>query len=374
MRLIDTNYMMEIEVQFTGANYTQDNEELCIYTGTQDAESLTIEVWDGSWKQVASFLSASSWNNISVATYLISSTLTVRFKGGTDTGDASESTWQIDSVLLHTWNGTNYEIQWEHQCWETPSDQVSYKIAVYGNISFDAGEEMNMRVWNYTSSGWDDPMPVAIDILLGWYNNTIKEAYHINEDGNTTWRYYGSSEVADATQSTFNIDQAGVWYQPLPHVQKLIVKADGNITRDGVWGSEPFRYSDTLVPAGTDILSTDWWYGAGNTTYYFNFTITWGDMTDDQFGLWLTQGENTSIEKISCASGAWRVYVYDTENINDKVSSHESGHASDQYGNVTVGSLSAYADYWFKAELDIGEGVLLEGVYRGDYVTYQEGT
>jgi len=100
------NYELDLEVQWTNATYTRTNEELCIKTGTTSAEDIKVYVWNAtgsSWHLILSDLTANSWNNISVTSYLTSSTFTVRFLGGTETGDTSQDTWQIDCTLLHTW-------------------------------------------------------------------------------------------------------------------------------------------------------------------------------------------------------------------------------------------------------------------------------
>lgn len=99
------NYVLDIEEQFTNVKYNRDNEELCIKTGmfSADAESIMVDVWNGSWTPLIGKLNASSWNNITVASYLNSSTFTIRFRDNTRTSDGIQSYWQIDAVLLHLW-------------------------------------------------------------------------------------------------------------------------------------------------------------------------------------------------------------------------------------------------------------------------------
>ena len=100
------SYLLDLEVQWTGVDYTQPNEYLCINGGTMGAEDIGVDVWYGStWNNVLTDLSP-GWNNISVGSYLDSSNLTIRFKGGTESADAVKDTWQIDTTLLHLWNYT----------------------------------------------------------------------------------------------------------------------------------------------------------------------------------------------------------------------------------------------------------------------------
>jgi len=99
------NYKLDLEVQWASANYTQDFEELCIYTGSLDAESIRIDVWNGGgWTNIALDLTGSDWNNFTVSTWLTSSTFTIRFRGDFEVGDTIQSSWEIDVCLLHTWD------------------------------------------------------------------------------------------------------------------------------------------------------------------------------------------------------------------------------------------------------------------------------
>ena len=68
-------------------------------------ENIRVDVWNGTaWQNLFTDLT-NGWNNISVSPYLTSSTLTIRFKGGTETGDATQDKWNMDVTLLHVWSG-----------------------------------------------------------------------------------------------------------------------------------------------------------------------------------------------------------------------------------------------------------------------------
>ncbi|MFX1248547.1 MAG: DUF2341 domain-containing protein, partial [Promethearchaeota archaeon] len=103
---LTTNYRLEQEIQWTNIPYEFEKEELCLYVGTTGTEDIIVEVWNGSnWVQVFSDLIANSWNNISITSYLNSSTFTVRFIDGTQTSDnTTQDQWQIDAALIHVWN------------------------------------------------------------------------------------------------------------------------------------------------------------------------------------------------------------------------------------------------------------------------------
>ena len=99
------NYKLDLEIQWTAANYTQDNEELCIHTGSLDSEGIRVDVWNGAdWTNIALDLVASDWNNFSISTWLTSSVFTIRFRGDIEVSDTTQSSWEIDVSLLHTWD------------------------------------------------------------------------------------------------------------------------------------------------------------------------------------------------------------------------------------------------------------------------------
>ncbi|MFX0123086.1 MAG: hypothetical protein ACFFAE_05570 [Candidatus Hodarchaeota archaeon] len=99
------NFEVDLEVQWTSAIYTRTNEELAIHTGDLGEESLLqVDVWTGSWQTLISYLNPNTWNNISVTSYLISPTFTIRFKGTNESIDWITDHWNIDITLLHTWD------------------------------------------------------------------------------------------------------------------------------------------------------------------------------------------------------------------------------------------------------------------------------
>ena len=97
------NYELDLEVQWTYVDYSEANEELCIYGGTVGSENIRVDVWTGSeWVNLFTDLN-SGWNNVTVTSYHTSSTFTIRFKGGIESNDTTQDYWAIDATLLHTW-------------------------------------------------------------------------------------------------------------------------------------------------------------------------------------------------------------------------------------------------------------------------------
>lgn len=100
------NYKIDLEIQWTNANYSRTNEELCINTGAfSGAEDLMIYAWNVStsdWHWVMN-LTANTFNNVTVTSWLNNETFTVRLLGGLESGDTTQNTWNIEASLLHTW-------------------------------------------------------------------------------------------------------------------------------------------------------------------------------------------------------------------------------------------------------------------------------
>ena len=97
-------YELDLEVQWTNVDYSEANEELCLYGGTMGSENIRVDVWSGgAWQNLFTDLNT-GWNNATVSSYLTSSTFTIRFKGSIETGDAIQDSWNIDAALLHVWS------------------------------------------------------------------------------------------------------------------------------------------------------------------------------------------------------------------------------------------------------------------------------
>ncbi len=82
-------------------NATNPRQDLCIKTGALGSEGLGVDVRTGSsWTPLINTLQPSTWNNVSVAPYINSATLTIRFRGSNDLTDPVQDSWSIDSVFL----------------------------------------------------------------------------------------------------------------------------------------------------------------------------------------------------------------------------------------------------------------------------------
>jgi hypothetical protein len=98
------NYELDLEEQWTNAQYNGTTEELAIYADISGAtENLRVDVWyNGSWINLFANL-VNGWNNVSVLSYLNAPTFTIRFKGSTESSDGIQDSWKIDATLLKVW-------------------------------------------------------------------------------------------------------------------------------------------------------------------------------------------------------------------------------------------------------------------------------
>lgn len=95
------NYRLELEEQFTEVPYEElSSPELHVVAGDfSDAETLSVQVWNGTWNNLGT-VTESDETVFDVADYVDSANLYIKFIDGTQSSDAVQSTWQIDSVWL----------------------------------------------------------------------------------------------------------------------------------------------------------------------------------------------------------------------------------------------------------------------------------
>lgn len=97
-----SDYRLDLEEQWTNVDYSQ-TDQLAIYVGgSNSTENMKVDFWNGAtWNSLFTDLMY-GWNNISISSYLTSSTFTIRFADDDQTGDTVQDTWQIDASLLLT--------------------------------------------------------------------------------------------------------------------------------------------------------------------------------------------------------------------------------------------------------------------------------
>lgn len=94
------NYAINLQERWLNINATNLRQDLCIKTGTMGTEPLMVQVFHaGTWKNLMT-LAPSYFNNVSLAPYINSTTLTIRFVGSNDVTDPIQDSWNIDSVYI----------------------------------------------------------------------------------------------------------------------------------------------------------------------------------------------------------------------------------------------------------------------------------
>ena len=260
------NYELDLEVQWTTANYDATNEYLCIHTGSTNwgAEDIKVDVWTGSWTNIISDLTANTWNNISISTYLTSSTLTIRFKGGTESNDANKDSWDIECSLIHVWSHeANYELDLEIQWIDVNYTRTKEELCIKTGTT-DA-EDIKVYVWNVIDSSWH----LLFDDLSA-----------------ANWiRFLGGAETNDTNQSSWQIDcallhtwvpigtvHADFTYTPLiPYVNDIVTfNASTSTTENEYITSYEWYFGDST--SGTGVVVNKMYETAEN--YTVTLTVT----------------------------------------------------------------------------------------------------
>ncbi len=146
-------YELDLEVQWTSADYTQTYEELCIRTGTTGTEDIKVDAWNGSeWVNVFADLTPNSWNNVSVSSYLTSSNFTIRFKGGNEINDRTQDSWNIDATLLHVWSSVEITYDYVLKVVNQAADNWTINLQIYNSSNINRLSNLNISLHDGTSS------------------------------------------------------------------------------------------------------------------------------------------------------------------------------------------------------------------------------
>jgi len=279
------NYRLDLEEQFTNCNYSTTNKELCIYMGTTDAEDIKVDVWTGSWTNIISDLASNTWNNISISTYLTSSTFTIRFKDGTESGDTNKDSWDIECSLIHVWSyKTNYEldleIQWTDVNYTRTNEELCISTGTLG------AEDIEVYVWNITGSSWH---LVFDDLSASNWNNVSVTDYLTS--GTFTVRFLGGTETSDTNQDSWQIDCA------LLHTWMSIGDPHASFTHI------------PLAPYVNDIVTFNASMSTSDNGYIISYEWYFGDGTN---------GTGMVINKVYEAAGNYTMTLTVTDNQGAK--------------------------------------------------------
>jgi|GEM_PF-1928994 len=265
------NYELDLEVHWIDLPYSLPNETLCIYAGTMGAEDIKVDVWNGTgWENVFNDLSA-GWNNQSITDWLTTSNFTIRFKGGTETGDTNQDTWQIDIALIHVWHegGENYEldleIQWVSADYTRPNEELCIKTG-----TFTGSENIQVRVWNSTGSSWDWIM----NLTANQWNNVSITSYLTSST--FTVQFLGGTETDDTSQDSWNIDATLLHVWTSGESFDYVLKVNNTVTDS--WQIRLKKYDDSNI----DRLQNF-------TIYFYNSTDGTSSQISIQDGSYINQ-------------------------------------------------------------------------------------
>ncbi|MFW9809855.1 MAG: hypothetical protein ACFFE6_10815, partial [Candidatus Thorarchaeota archaeon] len=295
------DYNLDLEVGWTGADYSQTNEELCIYGGTQGAEALRVDVWNGAWINVISDLQQNQWNNVSISSYLTSSSFEIRFTDAS--GDsATQDTWQVEGVLLHIWtpSSTNYELDLEIGWTAADYDEQNEELCIYPVTGGGwPSEDIKVDVWN---GAWTN---VFLDLTPDQWNNVSISSYLTGIAFEI--RFVGGTETGDATQNTWEIDAVLLhsWTPSYAPVNDQAPTLDNPSDTDNMY-AQYLEYQVTAYVSDqngfSDIayLELGIWDN-GETTEYCRFrydedTNTFSEQYDIGTVISLNTGSSTAIE------------------------------------------------------------------------------
>ncbi len=239
------SYELNLEVQWTSAEYSRTYEVLCIKTGTfSGSENIQVRAWNttgSSWQWIMN-LTASQWNNISITSYLTSSTFTIQFLGGTETSDTVQDSWNIDATLLHIWNNEpNWLIGWNNRAKITidhndvDSDLSDFPVLVYLSNSSGRNNDDTTSIFDEVGTNGKKIAVTQSDgttqcyVEIEKWDNVSEQAWlwvKIPSISNTAdtelYLYYDNSQPDNSVhigdkestpaQSVWNTNFKGVWH------------------------------------------------------------------------------------------------------------------------------------------------------------------
>ncbi len=200
IRKARTSYDAQFEYQWTDAKYTQLEENLSILTGSLGSETLKVDVWtsSASWETVIPTLSANSWNNFSILSYLNSPIFTIRIKATNSDNDFFKDSWNIDIMLLSTSSENN--IPQANNITLSPDPVYTRDNLTLNYDYFDqdgdpeGGTEIRWMKWNVSDSNWasipayDNELQLVSSALFkGDVWRVSIQPYDGLEYGNTTY-------------------------------------------------------------------------------------------------------------------------------------------------------------------------------------------
>lgn len=196
-----SNHVLDLEVQFTTVDTGPDFTELGVLTGALGAEDVALSIWDtglGDWSILTSDLTASAWNNFTITSF-VGTEVTLRFQAGTETGDITQDTWEVDAVVVKQYSD-DYRLEQEMQWSTCDSSLANGELNIYTG-ALDP-ENLQVQVWDKTLTQWDT---VIASLNPSTWNNVSIKTYMI-DDFEVTIRLVDATSIGDTNQDTWQLD------------------------------------------------------------------------------------------------------------------------------------------------------------------------
>jgi hypothetical protein len=188
------DYELDMEYQFNNTKYNSDNKQICFYLTTSPTETLNVMYWDGSWISLGD-ITSSGWTNFT-AEGLTSSTYNIKIKDQDQNNDLTQNSWTIDCMFLHTWNNSDYQIDFEYQFTDVNYSLDYEKLCIYVT-SHTGTETLNINYWDGDS--WESLGDIT---GTGWKNVTATGL----TSSTYTIQLKGTIETSDQEQDDWSID------------------------------------------------------------------------------------------------------------------------------------------------------------------------
>ncbi len=207
-------------------------------------ENIQVDVWNAAaWQSLFTNLT-SGWNNISVSSYLTSSTFTIRFQGSMEIGDTAEDSWKIDATLLHVW-----------------SDEHILEVELIGSSNIEDWSQLNWTV----SSAWTIS---SVNVTLQLYNYTL-DGYPTSGSGYVAYTSDDAPDTDENKSQMIDVDPTdfrnatGHWKMKIKGAKttdtQFDLKADWvkfNPCYNAFTVSTEFLFSDVTMNAATELNLT----------------------------------------------------------------------------------------------------------------------
>jgi len=117
-----TNYELDMEYNWTGVNFSETVENLCIYVNdTSGNENLLVNYWDGDSWELLDTIDGTGWFN-STATGLTGVEYFIQFIGASESSDTTQDFWDIDCIFLETYNSSGGSNGYNWSIWNDVSN------------------------------------------------------------------------------------------------------------------------------------------------------------------------------------------------------------------------------------------------------------